>query len=79
MASPRQGSSFSGSSKGLDARRLEDNLFGVTVQVNEQVSEQIFFCEQPMFSLFEYKYSSIICYFVNRLPSFSNEDFFTRL
>jgi hypothetical protein len=41
-ASPRQDSSFSGSSQGLDAHRLEDNLFGISEQVTEQVNEQVY-------------------------------------
>ena len=40
-ASPREGSSFSGSSQGLDTRRLEDYLFGINEQVNEQLTEQV--------------------------------------
>jgi len=40
MVSPRKGSSFSGSSQWLDACRLEEYLFGVDEQVNEQRCEQ---------------------------------------
>jgi hypothetical protein len=40
-ASPRQDSSFSGSRQELDARRLENIMFGLTEQVNEQADEQV--------------------------------------
>lgn len=39
MASPSQDSSFSGSSQGLDARRIENHPFTAHEQMDEQVNE----------------------------------------